>query len=301
MAGLLTREEWLATLTLAVVLGVTAGWWALALWPVPGETPEWLEIARAVCFNAGADGMPDASGWILLIGQPLGMFGFLWVVWPTPLARGLRGLASQTGGRMVLGTTALFVLAGLAGTGFRVISAAEARAPAVLPPSMPVDAHPRLNRDAAPLELIDHRGERVGVDQLRGRPAVVTFGFAHCVDICPLVVQNALRARNEVWGPDGASLVVVTLDPWRDTPARLEDIARRWGLDGPNDHLLSGSVAEVEAVLDNWKIPRNRDPRTGDVLHPSMTYLLDEDGKVAFATVGTLETVVGLGSRLEGR
>ena len=289
----------MATLAMAAVLGVTFVWWALALWPVAGATPDWLERARQVCFNAGPDGMPDASGCILLIGQLLGMFGFLWVVWPGPLHRGLRGLAGKPSGRLVLGSVAVLVFAGLGGAGFRVVSAAEARAPAELPAPMAAEDHVRLDRAPPPLSLGNHRGETVTTEMLRGRPAVVTFGFAHCADICPLIVQNARVARNEVWGADGASLVVVTLDPWRDTPARIPDIASRWGLDGPNDHLLSGPVDEVVAVLDAWDIPRSRDPRTGDVLHPSVTYLLDSEGRVTFHTAGHVDALVGLGGRLD--
>jgi hypothetical protein len=42
---------------LAAVLLMTVGWWALALWPVPGD-PGVARAARAVCFNAGG---PTAS------------------------------------------------------------------------------------------------------------------------------------------------------------------------------------------------------------------------------------------------
>ena len=79
----------LALMAMGAVLLVTIGWWALALWPVEGN-PEWLDRTRIACFNTGPDGLPDASGWMLLIGQPLGMFGFLVLVWPREVADGLR-------------------------------------------------------------------------------------------------------------------------------------------------------------------------------------------------------------------
>ncbi len=293
----LDRGGRLALLALGAVLVITAGWWALALWPAPGATPEWLARARAVCFNAGPDGLPDVSGWMLLIGQPLGMLGFLAVVWPRPLARGLGWLGRRRAGQAALAATVLLVVAGLAGAGVRVARAAAADAPPRLPAGMAASDHPRLDRPAPALGLVDHRGERVDLSALEGRPALVTFAFGHCADICPLVVENARRARDEAWGPDGASLVVVTLDPWRDTPGRLPDLAERWQL-GPGDHMLGGEVEEVEAVLDAWNVARERDTRTGDVAHPPLLYLVDATGTIAFATLSGKDVVVGLAERL---
>jgi cytochrome oxidase Cu insertion factor (SCO1/SenC/PrrC family) len=88
---------------------------------------------------------------------------------------------------------------------------------------------------------------------------------------------------------------VVTLDPWRDTPARLPHIARAWGM--PADaYLLGGSVAEVEAVLDAWAVPRSRDPSTGEITHASIAFVLDERGRIAYlasgASAGVLAALV---------
>lgn len=293
------RDARLALLALGAVFAVTVGWWALALWPVAGGDPEWLERARAVCFNAGPDGLPDISGWMLLIGQPLGMFGFLVVVWPRPVLSGLRWAAGRPVGRLALTVALTVAVGGLVGTGFRVSSAMAARAPVEsLPATMAVGDHLWLGEEAAPLGLADQRGETVRLADLEGRPALVTFAFGNCDDICPLVVHQARAARDSAWGPEGASLVVVTLDPWRDTPARLEPIARRWGMEGPHDHLLSGSVREVEAALDAWHVARSRDPQTGDVAHPALTYLLTPDGTIGFATGGGREVIMGLAERL---
>lgn len=294
------KDARLALLALIGVFAVTVGWWALALWPVPGGDPEWLERARVVCFNAGPDGLPDASGWLLLIGQPLGMFGFLLVVWPQSVLAGLRWAAIRPAGRVGLALVLVLALGGMVGTGLRVSSAMAARAPVdTLPSTMSVEEHPWLGQPAAELSLVDQRGDLVTLAGLEGRPAIVTFAFGSCHDICPLVVQHARSARDAVWGPDGASLVVVTLDPWRDTPARLDAVASRWGLEGPRDHLLGGSIEDVESVLDQWNVARSRDPRTGDIAHPSLSYVLTEDGTIAFATLSGREIMTGLAARLE--
>jgi cytochrome oxidase Cu insertion factor (SCO1/SenC/PrrC family) len=157
--------------------------------------------------------------------------------------------------------------------------------------------HPRLDHEAPELGLVDQRGDRVALADLEGRPALVTFAFGHCGDICPVVVESARRARDDAWGSEGAALVVVTLDPWRDTPPRLPDLAERWGL-GPGDYVLSGEVEEVESVLDAWNVARQRDLRTGDLAHPPLVYVMDASGTIAFATLSGGGTLVQLAGRL---
>jgi len=294
-ARLESDQRW-ALLALGAIGVVTIGWWALALWPVPGN-PEWLTRARTVCFNSGPDGMPDVSGWILLIGQPLGMLGFLLVVWSGPVFGGLGVLSSRSSGRLVLCAAGVVLIGGLFGVSLRVGQAsARATAPR-LADLVPAADVPRLDRAAADLGLVNQRGEIVSLADLAGRPAIVTFAFGHCADICPMVVSGARRARDRLREAgriaangsirkyeEDLPIVVVTLDPWRDTPARLGELAERWEV-GPRDHVLSGSVDEVEAVLDAWNVARQRDPFTGDIAHPALVYVLDGEGRIAFATV----------------
>lgn len=296
--GHAARDGQYALVALAAILAVTVGWWALALWPVPGN-PAWLDRARIACFNTGPDGLPDASGWMLLIGQPLGMFGFLVLVWPREVAAGLSRAARGPLGKTTLALVVLIVLGGLTGAAMRVGSSIAARAPRTdLPVVMTAEEHPRLDRPAPALDLVDQRGQRVTLASLEGRPALLTFAFANCHDICPVVVEQARAARDAAWTREGAALVIVTLDPWRDTPARLTTLADRWSLDGARDYILSGTVDEVEAVLDGWNVARTRDTATGQIAHPPLTYVLDDTGAIAFVTLSGGEVLRQLAERV---
>ena len=81
------------------------------------------------------------------------------------------------------------------------------------------------------------------------------------------------------------------------TPARLPHVARTWGL-GQDAFVVSGEVAEVEEVLRAWKASGARDPRTGDVAHPPLTYVVDRDGRLAFGTTGTFNGLMEALERL---
>jgi len=278
-----------AIAALFAVVGVTAAWWALALWPLPAESPEWMARARAACFGKTVSGLPNGGGWALLIGQPLGMLIFLFAVWGGAVTRSLEALRRGWVGRMVLAATALLLLVGSAAAATRVASAKGT----VFDPTAGTGSPGPLvemNEAAPALGLVDQAGVRLTTEQFQGEPLLVTFAFAHCETVCPLLVHDALAARARMAEPL-PPLVIVTLDPWRDTPSRLPSIAAAWQLpDGV--HVVSGAVEEVEEVLSRWKIPRVRNPSSGDVIHPSVVYIVAPNGRIAYMADGTPDRVV---------
>ena len=285
MSGRLPSREVAALAVLATILAITAAWWALALWPLPADAAPWLVRTRDVCFGTAANGLPTSAGWMVLIGQPLYMLATLWLISGQSLKRGLQELRNFRGGRAALAMTMVLVLAGLGAAGARVALAEDVSAER---PSGTLDANalPRLDSAPPALALINQDGRRMTLAELRGRPVLVTFAFAHCETVCPLIVHDVLAARRAA-GSD-AAVVVVTLDPWRDAPARLSSMARAWQLD-PRDHMLGGTVSEVEEALDRWQVSRGRDPQTGMIVHVPLTYVIDAAGRIAFVVNGSAD------------
>ncbi len=287
----LERGEPIALAALLAIVLITVAWWGLALWPLSGSAPEWVLNVRNVCFGTRSDGLPDASGWLLLSGQPIGMLGFLLVVWGERVTGGLRALSRVRRGRALLSVGGLALLAGAGAASGRVLTArAQTRVPVF---DLGEEASVVHGDDPAPpLELVNQHGQRVSISGFEGRHVILTFAFGHCETVCPVVVRQVLseQARATDLAP---VVLVVTLDPWRDTPSRLPHIADSWGL-GTDAHVLSGSVAEVEAVLDGWKVPRSRDLRTGDVVHPALTYVISPAGRVVHAVNGPADAVADL-------
>lgn len=268
-----------ALLALYVIILTTLAWWALALWPAPGA-PEWLARTRALCFGSTPDGLPNAGGWILLIGQPLGMIGVLLAVWGGEVQSAIATMGGQFTGRVLLASTAVLLLTGATLAADRVRSAdAE--------PFDPVaggDLLTRINDPVPALALVDQSGDTVSLAAFQGRPVLVTFAYAHCQTVCPVVVHETLEAQRATADLQTA-VVIVTLDPWRDTPARLPSIAAGWEL-GADAHVLSGDVDAVERALSNWRIPRVRNEASGDLSHPAMVYVVSSEGRLAYALPG---------------
>ena len=51
-------------------------------------------------------------------------------------------------------------------------------------------------RLAPPLRLRDIDGKEVNLKDLRGSPVLVTFVYAHCPDVCPLIMQSLRQVRD---------------------------------------------------------------------------------------------------------
>ena len=178
-------------------------------------------------------------------------------------------------------------------------------------------SYPRLDRPLPEVAgLVDQHGDAFSWERVAGRPALLTFGFGHCATVCPMTVMNARQVQDR-FRAEGLEmdLVVITLDPWRDTPARLPALARQFHLggDGPGEggeggaeggeeragsYLLSGTVEAVNAALDALQMARERVPETGDIVHPALVYLLDSEGTIVYAASGHAELIGELAHRM---
>lgn len=268
-------------------LAVSIMWWALAFAPLP-VPPDWLASARSICFGTLSNGLPEPWGWATLIASPLAMLGFVLGVWGRDLMSAFEQLARGPLGRAVLVVLTVTPLVGLAVVAQRVAEARRLEAlnqVSTIPDELP-ETYPRLTDAAPPLGLVDQHGEVLTVEALAGKPVLLTFAFAHCRTICPMVVETVKRAALEIeTGQPGLdpAVVVITLDPWRDTPSSLPSLVEAWRLgEVPEAHVLSGEVPDVLGVLDAWKMAYSRDPQSGDVTHPALVYVLAPDGTLGY-------------------
>lgn len=293
-----SEERWALAGMIAMFV-ITAAWWALALWPV-AETPAWLARTRYVCFGVNETGLPDTTGWVGLIGAPLGMFMIIVVGWSGGMKRLIRRARHSLPVAAMFGALAIGTTAMIAGASVRVQRAQAAMNIPEARDARPAASWPRLDLEARPLELIAHDGVERSLASMRGRPVLVMFAYAHCTTVCPVIVRDVLTAQAALSTSRARPvLLIITLDPWRDTPSRLPAIAHDWKLPAGDAWLLGGEPERVEAVLTAWKIPRRRDERTGEVTHPSLVYVVDAKGRIAFATTGSAEMIAALVRRLE--
>ena len=113
----------------------------------------------------------------------------------------------------------------------------------------------------------------------RGKVVAVTFIFASCTDICPMLTDNMARVQDKLgpaFGPKVA-FVSITVDPERDTPEVLKQYAQNFGADLDGWSFLTGDPATVHEVGRKYGVFA-RKTADGDVDHTFLTSLIDPDG-----------------------
>lgn len=102
----------------------------------------------------------------------------------------------------------------------------------------------------AGLTLVDMDGREVALDEVLDtkRPVLLNFIFTTCTTICPVMTATFAKVDDTLGDAnEDALLVSISIDPERDTPARLREYAKRFGA-GPNWRFLTGTPAQSEAA-----------------------------------------------------
>ena len=141
----------------------------------------------------------------------------------------------------------------------------------------------------APVTLgADYTGAAVQVPRA-GRPALITFLFASCPDVCPLVGDEIARALDEA-GESAASridVVAISVDPKGDTPANVTAFMRGHQLTGRMRYLI-GTRAELSPIWSAWGVLAQPTEDITESLHTAKVILVDADGQQVGAYPGAL-------------
>lgn len=99
--------------------------------------------------------------------------------------------------------------------------------------------------------LIDSAGNRVDFPAITSdaERTVISFIFTSCAGICPMITANMARAipALDAFGDD-YQILLISVDPEHDTPARLSEYARRFDTDA-KIRFLTGDRDDVFHVL----------------------------------------------------
>jgi len=75
------------------------------------------------------------------------------------------------------------------------------------------------------LQMTDQDGQPVSLDQLKGKWSLLFFGYTFCPDICPTTLAQLRQIKAELPKSTVARMqvILVSVDPQRDTPAKLKE------------------------------------------------------------------------------
>ena len=119
--------------------------------------------------------------------------------------------------------------------------------------------------------------------RFRGRYRLINFGYTECADVCPETLAQVSLALDRL-GAAAARIqpLFVTVDPARDTPARLRAYVAAFS---PRLLGLTGSATAIARVERAFHVQTRRQA-TGaagqySIDHSSVLYLMAPDGSLA--------------------
>jgi len=157
-------------------------------------------------------------------------------------------------------------------------SASAARSPAPLPDL----------GAAAPFSLSTPAGQRLALEDLRGKVVLVAFIYTRCKDVCLAETAKMATVQRRLGKDFGSRVhfVSITLDPEADDGAALLAHARRFGarLDGWS--FLTGTPEEVREVARRYGVVF-RKTAEGEVEHNTLASIIDPRGHLRVQYLGT--------------
>lgn len=131
-----------------------------------------------------------------------------------------------------------------------------------------------LQSSTGPVSLHDHAGKLV----------LLYFGYTYCPDVCPTSLAATAEGLKLLTPEELArvAMIFVSVDPERDTPARLKEYAEFFH---PQIAGVTGAPATLAEVARRYGVfyARQKVETAGDgyvVDHTSDTYIIAPDGKL---------------------
>jgi protein SCO1/2 len=134
---------------------------------------------------------------------------------------------------------------------------------------------------APPLALNNYLGHPVNIDQYRGKAVLVTFLYANCPTLCPVIAAN-LHAAYHLMGRQASrvQMISVSVDPHHDTPKAVAAFLKAHGLVGQMQYLI-GNARQLGRVWSAWNVGSEADAQQPDLInHSGLVYGIGASGKL---------------------
>ena len=141
--------------------------------------------------------------------------------------------------------------------------------------------------ESADFALLDHRGNVVTSDDLRGRPLVMNFIFTRLppdANMCPLSTSKMGQLQKLAKEADlPVNFVSVSMDPEFDTPGVLRRYAKAYSIEGDDFYFVTGPKPAVLNLLRSYGVTAIE--KVDTIMHSLATLLIDQNGEILMRSV----------------
>ena len=135
--------------------------------------------------------------------------------------------------------------------------------------------------DQISFSLLNQRGEVVTNDSFKNKILVVDFFFSHCPSVCPKMTQNLKLVQNAFAGNSTLMINSFSIDPERDSVARLAKFASRFQVTGNWNFLTGKKEVIYRLARKTYMVDASEgDGGPEDFIHSDKLVLVDSHGRI---------------------
>lgn len=142
----------------------------------------------------------------------------------------------------------------------------------------------------APFVYLNQDSVKVTSESLKGKIWISDFFFTHCPTICPPMTSQMKWLNSELDDlKKEISFLSFSIDPKRDTPARLREYMKMHGITAENWLFFTGDEVETHQLgIESFLVHAGQDPSVaGGYAHGDIFTLVDREGRVRGIYHGT--------------
>ncbi|MDH3589874.1 MAG: SCO family protein [Gammaproteobacteria bacterium] len=124
-------------------------------------------------------------------------------------------------------------------------------------------------------------GIPVSMDELRGRPLVVSLIYTSCYHVCPMLTQHLAKVvgiARETLGDDSFNVLTIGFDTAVDIPERMAQFSMEQSIKDERWFFLSADSQVIDALTEDLGFIYFASPKGFD--HLTQTTVIDADGRV---------------------
>jgi len=109
-----------------------------------------------------------------------------------------------------------------------------------------------IHQEIPAFSFVNQDSQMITNETFHEKAYVVDFFFTSCPTICPTLAQQMLRIHDRFETEAGLVLLSHTIDPKRDTVAKLAHYARNLGVSSERWHFVTGEKSELFGIADDY-------------------------------------------------
>jgi protein SCO1 len=130
-------------------------------------------------------------------------------------------------------------------------------------------------------------GKELGIEHFKGSPVIMAMFYASCPQACPLLIGKlqSIDAKLPADQRQNLRVLLISMDPDRDTPQALADSFAKYNLDAGRWKMARPKAQDVRTLAALLDV-RYKQSANGEFSHNSGVTVVDREGHIRLRVEG---------------